>query len=89
MAINFGEAVEALKAGKIVSRTGWNGKGMYLFLVDGETVRHSINWQYFHTQPDDAGMQCLDAIYMKTADNKLVPWLASQTDVLATDWQVL
>ncbi|MFC0969617.1 Gp49 family protein [Pasteurella multocida] len=85
----FGYAIDLLKAGKQVARKGWNGKGMYLFLVCGETVRYHINQQYFHTQLDDAGMQCLDAIYMKTADNKLVPWLASQTDVLATDWELV
>ncbi|HDR1835667.1 TPA: DUF2829 domain-containing protein [Pasteurella multocida] len=89
MGISFGTAVQALKDGKKVCRSGWNGKGMYLFLVCGETVRYHINHQHLHTQPDDAGMQCLDAIYMKTADNKLVPWLASQTDVLATDWELV
>ncbi|MFC1140867.1 Gp49 family protein [Pasteurella multocida] len=86
---NFGYALNLLKKGKKVSRAGWNGKGMYLFLVYGETVRYHINHECFHTQPDDAGIQCLDAIYMKTADNKLVPWLASQTDVLAEDWNVI
>jgi hypothetical protein len=66
----FGQAIEALKAGKRVSRAGWNGKGMWLALE----------------LPDANSKMTAPYIYMKTADDKLVPWLASQTDVLAEDW---
>lgn len=71
--MKFGQAIEALKAGEHVSRPGWNGKGMWLALQ----------------VPDANSKMSLPYIYMKTADNKLVPWLASQTDVLAEDWQVV
>lgn len=68
--MNFGQAIERLKSGQRVYRSGWNGKGMWLALQT----------------PDANSKMSLPYIYMKTADGKLVPWLASQTDVLAEDW---
>lgn len=70
--MNFGQAIEALKAGKRVTRPGWNGKGMWLALQ----------------VPDGGSKMTLPYIYMRTAGEigDLVPWLASQTDVLAEDW---
>jgi len=68
--MNFGQALEALKEGKKVTRGGWNGKDMWLALQT----------------PDEHSKMTLPYIYMKTADEHLVPWLASQTDLLAADW---
>lgn len=79
---NFGNAIEALKQGKLAAREGWNGKGMYLRLIKGDALTKTID------ELTDSNFPVLDAIYMKTADNKLVPWLASQTDVLAEDWVI-
>ena len=70
--LNFGDAVKALKEGKKVARSGWNGKGMWLALQ----------------VPDANSKMSLPYIYMSTVDRKLVPWLASQTDVLAEDWSI-
>ena len=83
---SFGRAVELLKQGQRVARKGWNGKGMFLLLVKGASVTEPINDCY--GDPQEVGLPVLDAIYMKTADNKLVPWLASQTDVLSEDWVI-
>ena len=83
----FGQALELLKQGKLVARTGWNGKGMFLFLVQGKAVTQAINDCYGN--PEGQPLEVLDAIYMKTADNKLVPWLCSQTDALSEDWQIV
>lgn len=69
---DFGKALEALKAGKKVARQGWNGKGMWLNLQ----------------VPDAHSKMSLPYIYMFTACQNQVPWLASQTDVLADDWVV-
>ena len=80
--MNFGEAVYALKQGKKVARNGWNGKGMWLSLV--KTGHYDVGQK---TVGDIA--ELLPWIGMKTADNKFVPWLASQTDVLAEDWVIL
>jgi hypothetical protein len=77
----FGLAIEALKKGKKVARSGWNGKGMWLILVPAE------DWNTDIENPTDAFP--LPWIGMKTADNKFVPWLASQTDVLAEDWTIV
>ncbi|WOJ32694.1 DUF2829 domain-containing protein [Citrobacter koseri] len=79
--LSFGLAVEALKRGKKVARSGWNGKGMWLKLVPVD-IADKVAFEY----------EALDGapwIGMKTADGKFVPWLASQTDVLADDWKIV
>ena len=82
--VNFGEAVEALKQSKRVQRLGWNGKGMFLVFVKGEDYQlNTIAKQNL------VGDTQLPWIGMKTADNSFVPWLASQTDIIAEDWIVL
>lgn len=68
---DMGEALKRLKNEKKVQREGWNGKGMWLMLQ----------------VPDEHSKMSLPYIYMKTADDKLVPWIASQTDILAEDWR--
>jgi len=68
--LNFGQALELLKSGQRVARQGWNGKGMWLALQ----------------RPDVNSKMSLPYIYMSTVTGDLVPWLASQTDVLAEDW---
>jgi hypothetical protein len=70
---SFGWALDALKSGFKVARTGWNGKGMYLELQ----------------VPDAHSKMTLPYVFMKTADDNLVPWLASQTDILSEDWQIV
>ena len=86
--MSFGGAIEALKQGKKVARAGWNGKGMWLELVTPSeyTISH-------HNIPVDARVSqandLLPFIMMKTADNKYVPWLASQTDILAEDYSLV
>ncbi len=79
--MDIGEAVSELRNGYAVTRAGWNGKGMYLILVQkgwqGLASMLPIN---FVTSP---------FVAMKTADDKIVPWLCSQTDLLATDWEVV
>ena len=90
--VSFGHAIELLKGGHRVARAGWNGKGMFLSLVKGRDTDYRVNSEVFGTGNDGNSqdqLPVLDAIYMKTADNKLVPWLASQTDVLAEDWQIV
>ena len=66
----FGQVIEALKVGKTASRKNWNGKGMWLKLQC----------------PDKNSKMTLPYIYMRTAQGDLIPWLASQTDILSNDW---
>ncbi|MCK9629406.1 MAG: DUF2829 domain-containing protein [Bacteroidales bacterium] len=90
---NFGEALRQLERGERVTRTGWNGKGMYLRMVP------ATDWCFCGELECEFGsefnLRLLEALHyapfivMRTADNKLVPWLASQTDILAADWEIL
>ena len=86
--LTFGLAVEAMKLGKKVARSGWNGKGMFLFLVPGSVFK--VNRPpLLGVYPEGTEITYCPHIDMKTADGKVVPWLASQTDVLAEDWGVV
>ena len=67
----IGWAVKQLQNGDRVRREGWNGKGMWLELQ----------------KPDDNSKMTLPYVYMSNAQGDLVPWLCSQTDLLATDWE--
>ncbi len=88
--MDFGMAIAALKQGKKVARAGWNGKGMFVYFV-GE-AKYSARQNPLGTMvgvfPDDM-VPYRSYIAMKTAQNDVVPWVASQTDILATDWQVV
>lgn len=96
--MNFGDAIGALKAGYRVAREGWNGKGMWLRMIhpyaphpDTGGGAGSYSNPYFKAadnNPQAIGTM-LPWIGMKTADNHFVPWLASQTDILAEDWMIV
>ena len=77
--LTFGDAIHFLKAGKRVARHGWNGKGMWLEMQ----------------RPDEHSKMTLPYLYLSYPNDSVntpgarVPWLASQTDMLSTDWMVL
>lgn len=82
---DFGVALQHLKTGQKVARNGWNGKGMFLFLVPGSTFpanRPPLHGIY----PEGTKISYQPHIDMKTAQDTIVPWLASQGDMLAEDW---
>ncbi len=86
--MDFGEAIRSLKDGGRVARKGWNGKGMFLFLVPGSTF--TVNRPpLLGIYPEGTRVNYHAHIDMKTATGEVVPWLASQTDVLAEDWQAI
>lgn len=90
--MNFGQALDALKAGAYVTRKGWNGKGMFLWLKTGTVIEaewcHDIKLREI-AEKNGGTIEALPTICMKTADNKvLTGWVASQSDVLADDWQL-
>lgn len=93
--MNFGEALEALKDGKRVAREGWNGKGMFLFLLPAGNIPKTVI-------SDPALRRVVDelipgdtfsaepSIRMMTAQRTILTgWLASQTDMLSDDWIVI
>lgn len=86
--MTFGLALEALKKGCKVARKGWNGKGMFLYLVPAgaykpctEIAKKLVN--------KDGLVDYAPYIAMKTVQGYVVPWLASQTDMLAEDWVIV
>ena len=84
--MNFGEALVALKMGKRVGRMGWNGKGMFIFFVPGHTFE--VNRPpLLGIYPRGERITYCPHIDMRTSDRRIVPWLCSQTDMLADDWE--
>ncbi len=71
--MDFGDALKCLKNRLRVAREGWNGKGQWIALQ----------------VPDEHSKMGLPYVYISTVDGKLVPWLASQTDLLGEDWSVV
>ena len=86
--MNFGDALQALKHGQKVAREGWNGKGMFLFLVPGSVFKVN-RAPLLGIYPEGTEINYRPHIDMKTVDGEIVPWVASQTDVLAEDWCVV
>ena len=97
--MNFGQAIEILKSGGKVARSGWNGKGMWLSLsCDGTREVAAENFWSPHNaefaRQNGGKALVLPAITMKTVDSTgreaiLMGWLASQTDMLSEDWLVI
>lgn len=85
---SFSEALIHLKAGKKVARQGWNGKGMFIFLVNGSTFQ--VNYPpLLGIYPEGTTINYHAHVDMKTADGTIVPWICSQTDMLADDWTIV
>lgn len=86
--VNFGDALVQLKKGEKVARQGWNGRGMFLFLVNGSTFE--VNRPpLLGIYKEGTKIDYRSHIDMKTVDGSIVPWVASQTDMLAEDWYVV
>jgi hypothetical protein len=86
--MDFSEALKCLKTNHKVQRKGWNGKGMFLYLVRGsqfEVNRSPLMGIY----PEGTVIKYLPHIDMRTATGECVPWLASQTDLLSDDWYIV
>lgn len=99
--MNFGQALDYLKQGEKVARVGWNGKGMFIYLVNGtnvnyenlrnEAAKHLDDSKSSFALRNEGRRVTINAhIDMKAADGSVVVgWLASQTDMLAEDWEVI
>lgn len=86
--MSFGLAVEALKLGHRVSRPSWNGKGMWLVLV--QPGHYDVGCRTIGYTPDQGDFpEFAPWIGMKTAQNVFTPWAPAQSDVLADDWQIV
>lgn len=101
--MNFGCALTWLKDGFKVARKGWNGKGMFIYLVRGTLIgkdflrgeaAEAINFvdqkRRFENKPIKTDQEIGSHIDMKAADGSIVVgWLASQTDMLAEDYHIV
>lgn len=94
--LTIGDAVEALKIGRRVARAGWNGKRMFLFLLpagDGiptKVIHDPALRAVIESELGGETFDALGSVRMFTADKKvLTGWLASQSDLLAEDWEIL
>lgn len=84
--MKFSEALEFAKQGHRISREGWNGKGMFVFMVNGDAIKQAVHEAY--GDPTKDGYDVRDFLMMFTAQSDLVPWVASQSDILADDWEL-
>lgn len=87
--MGFGDALRALKDGARVSRAGWNGRGMFVVHQKGYPDGIPINANTAEATGLPQGTVCRFRPYlmMKTVDDEFVPWVISQTDALADDWE--
>jgi hypothetical protein len=86
--MDFSQALQSLKSGHHVARSGWNGKGMFIFLVPGSTFKVD-RAPLLGIFEKGTAVRYHGHVDMKTANGDIVPWLCSQTDLLADDWEVL
>jgi hypothetical protein len=82
---SFGAAIKAMKMGIKVRRAGWNGKGMFLYHVPANSYPAATKIAFDHF---GQSVPYGEYIAMKTAQENVVPWLASQTDMLSNDWEL-
>lgn len=86
--LSFSVALDMLKNGFRMAREGWNGKDMFVFLVSGS--RFEVNRPpLLGIYPEGTVIDYHAHIDMKTAQGYVVPWLASQADLLAEDWIIV
>jgi hypothetical protein len=91
--LSFGDAIKYLKVGYKVARKGWNGKGMWIAISNGNSALEADKfWNPHardHAEKQDGFASVDPYIIMKTASGSiLMGWLASQTDMLAEDWEL-
>lgn len=84
----IGWAIKQMRNGSRVRRAGWNGKGMFLMLVPGSRVTVTEGRPLAWVMPVGSEFTYQPHVDIWTADGTLVPWLCSQTDLLATDWEL-
>ena len=85
--MNFGHALDLIKKSQKLTRLGWNGKDMYVRMYPPEKALDESTERY-HSIMGFWAPRLEPFIFMKTGDDKYIPWLASQTDLLAEDWEL-
>ena len=88
--LDFSDALDLVKQGAKIARRGWNGKDMWVERIPHWDISDHDDRPHCHLRPPrDGEVKMLPFLALKTVDNGFVPWLASQTDLLASDWMVV
>ena len=88
--MKFGEAIEALKSGQRVARSGWNGKNMWLCYTGNVTIPAAMVNTRTRQYLKEGDLHVGGYIVMMTAQGIWQPgWLASQPDMLSEDWELV
>lgn len=88
--VGFSIALMAVKLGKRAHRTGWNGKGMYIYMVnEGRYPPTTEAGKAIAERQSDGLVPYRPYVAMFTVDGDVVPWVVSQTDLLADDWLIM
>lgn len=86
--MNFGQALESLKAGGKLTRDGWNGRGMFVFLVPGSVFR--VNRPpLLGIYTEGTEVHYKPHIDVKNVDGSISTWVPSIGDVMAEDWSIV
>jgi len=83
--MDFSKALNMCKAGKSIRRTGWNGKDQYVYYVKAGKYSPASKIAQVAFRGQDVPYR--DYLAMKTVQNDVVPWIASQSDLLCDDWE--
>jgi len=86
--MDFSDALRHLRRGKAVHRHGWNGKGMFLFYVPAKEFAVEQGSALSNAVPIGSMQGMGHYLAMRAVDGTSVPWLCSQTDMLAEDWEL-
>jgi hypothetical protein len=87
--MNFGHALMALNEGRRVARSGWNGKRQFIFRTRGSTHIVDSRSPLAGAFPNDTRIEEQAHLRIKSAQGTTAPWVASQTDLLAEDWEIV
>lgn len=85
--MNFGQALELLKEGKKVARKGWNGSGMFTYIVPANA--YPANTDAAKSHFGDSLVPYRAYFALKTAQNDVATWVPSGSDILSEDWEVV
>lgn len=89
--MDFGQALSAVRGGQRIARSGWNGNDMFVVYQAGYPDGIPINANTARATgiPEGTVLAFRPYLMMRTAQGDFVPWVASQTDILADDWMVV
>lgn len=89
--MDIGEALRAAKASARIARPGWNGRGMWVVYQRGYPDGIAINANTAEATGIPEGTVCVFRPYLmlRAVDGSFVPWVISQSDALAEDWETV